>query len=356
MATYEQLPSGAWRAKVRRKGVRECKTFDTRDEAETWALTAESEVKRGIFVSTAEAERTTLTDALDRYARDNLPSLKSQATVRSQIKVICEDRIGSLSLAALSSSQLALFRDRRLQSVGGDSVRKDLALIRRVLNLAMREWSIALPHGNPVSQIALPKPGRPRERRLLPGEEGLLLGAAADYEASRSDSGPILAIIYFAIAVATRRGEVASVRWEHIDFGTRVLRIPETKTDEPRTVPLGPSAIVALCLALNDDAEHIPESGPVWGLRPDSITQAFTRVVERARAAYLAKCQEEGATADPRMLVDLRLHDLRHEATSRLFERGANPMQASAITGHKTLQMLKRYTHLRPADVRQFVE
>ena len=50
-------------------------------------------------------------------------------------------------------------------------------------------------------------------------------------------------------------------------------------------------------------------------------------------------------------IEDLRLHDLRHEATSRLFEKGLNPMQVAAITGHKTLQMLKRYTHLRAEDL-----
>jgi integrase len=50
-------------------------------------------------------------------------------------------------------------------------------------------------------------------------------------------------------------------------------------------------------------------------------------------------------------IEDLRLHDLRHEAASRLFEKGLNPMQVAAITGHKTLQMLKRHTHLRAEDL-----
>lgn len=48
---------------------------------------------------------------------------------------------------------------------------------------------------------------------------------------------------------------------------------------------------------------------------------------------------------------DFRFRDLRHEAASRFFERGLNPMQVAAITGHKALQMLKRYTHLRAVDL-----
>lgn len=44
-------------------------------------------------------------------------------------------------------------------------------------------------------------------------------------------------------------------------------------------------------------------------------------------------------------VIGARFHDLRHEATSRLFEKGLNVMEVAAITGHKTLDMLKRYTH-----------
>ena len=80
--------------------------------------------------------------------------------------------------------------------------------------------------------------------------------------------------------------------------------------------------------------------GRVWGIghsaynvRPDSISQAFERVYKAAGVA------------------DLTFHDLRHEATSRLFEKGLNPMQVAAITGHKISQMLKRYTHLRAEDL-----
>ena len=58
-----------------------------------------------------------------------------------------------------------------------------------------------------------------------------------------------------------------------------------------------------------------------------------------------------GGDADLQMLRDLRFHDLRHEATSRLFKKGLNPMEVAAIIGHKTLQMFERYTHLRAEDL-----
>ena len=86
-------------------------------------------------------------------------------------------------------------------------------------------------------------------------------------------------------------------------------------------------------------------------MEPDSITQAFVRAVFRARAAYEKECDEKGTKLDPSFLIDLTFHDLRHEATSRLFEKGFDTMEVRTITGHKTLQMLARYTHLREEDL-----
>jgi integrase len=135
------------------------------------------------------------------------------------------------------------------------------------------------------------------------------------------------------------------MRWEHLDRQARVLRVPETKTGEPRWVPLSSRALAVL------DAQPRRIDGYVWGIRADSITRAFDRVMRWARAAYEAECKPRRVKPDATMLTDLRFHDLRHEATSRLFEIGLNPMQAAAITGHQTLQMLKRYTHLRVEDL-----
>ena len=86
-------------------------------------------------------------------------------------------------------------------------------------------------------------------------------------------------------------------------------------------------------------------------MHADSITRAFARAVSRARMAYESECKKVGQKPDEKLLKDLRPHDLRHEATSRLFEKGLNLMEVAAITGHKTLQMLKRYTHLRAEDL-----
>lgn len=93
-------------------------------------------------------------------------------------------------------------------------------------------------------------------------------------------------------------------------------------------------------------------SGQVFGVTESLVAQAWGHAVARARRQYEKDCEKSRKKPDAAFLVDLRFHDLRHEATSRLFERGVfDSMEVASITGHKTLQMLKRYTHLRAEDL-----
>ncbi|MBE7567263.1 site-specific integrase [Acidithiobacillus sp. HP-11] len=124
-----------------------------------------------------------------------------------------------------------------------------------------------------------------------------------------------------------RRGEIAAMQWRNVNLRTNVLWVPDSKSGDLRRVPLSSRALAVLT--------PLPRrvDGQVWGIRADSITQAFERACRRAH------------------IDDLGFHDLRHKATSRFFEIGLNSVQVAAITGHKTLQMLQRYTHLRAEEL-----
>ena len=159
-----------------------------------------------------------------------------------------------------------------------------------------------------------------RERRLHQNEHAILIAAATSY------GEPLPAIIHLAIETGMRRTEIASMRWEHVNFSNCTLNIPETKTIA-RRIPLSPAAIEIL----HKQPRRL--DGKVFDIQPHSITQAFNRACKRAN------------------IETLRFHDLRHEATSRLFERGWSTMEVAAVTGHKDLKMLLRYTHLRPENL-----
>lgn len=331
MPTFVQRkgPGGkrVWQALVRRRGYpQQTRTFDTKGEAEGWASTLESEMSRGVFVSRAEAEDTTLAEALNRYRTEIVPQKKNAERESRRVNGLIH-MLGPLAPRFLASIRgkdiMSFIKTRQAGGAGPNTVRLDLALLSHLFNVARTAWGMES-LGNPVELVKGQRPKLPqgRDRRLVDDELPRLLAAAQAY------GGEIGPLITWAIETAMRRGEIAAMRWEHLDRKARVLLLPETKNGTPRRVPLSPAALAVL------DALPTKRSGFVWSMRPDSISQAFRRV-----------CKVAGITG-------ARLHDMRHEATSRLFEKqGFNAMEAAAVTGHKTMQMLKQYTHLRAEDL-----
>ena len=348
MATIRKRGPLQWEARVRHKGYPiQCRTFENRAAAQAWARTLEAQMDRGVFVSRAEAERTTLAEALERYAREVTPRKKGAAEELSRIEIWKRQRLASCTLASLRGKDVSDFiAERRAAGMSPYTIHHDLAVLSHLYTVARTSWGMAS-LGNPVDDASAARPKLPhgRDRRLRPGEEARLMAAARKFEASRTGAGPIASLIGFAIETAMRRGEIAALRWDHLDRDKHVLKVPESKNDTPRSVPLS-SAALRILAALPRRID-----GQVWAMQADSITQAFNQVLRNARAEYERGCQEAGLKPDKEFLVGLRFHDLRHEAVTRLFERGLNPMQVAAISGHKTLQMLKRYTHLRAEDL-----
>jgi len=200
--------------------------------------------------------------------------------------------------------------------------------LSRVLTIASRDWGISIPQ-NPVKMISLPKADKARTRRLEAGEKKRLL-QSANPELHR--------IITLALETGMRRGEILSIKKSHIDFNKSVLFIPSTKTDTPRSIPLSSAAITSLRGQLRASQSV---SGGVIPLHERPL---FTYSLRGLSGAFLRLCR--------RLNIDnLHFHDLRHEATSRLFEKGLNPVEVATITGHKDTRMLMRYTHLRAEDL-----
>ncbi len=330
MATFRKRPGpggrSAWQAQIIRRGHEpQYRTFDTKAKAEAWARQIESEIDREVFVSRAEATRTTIAEALSRYGREVSSKKRGAVQEASVIAILAVGPLGRLTLGSLQSKDLAQYRDSLLaDGYSPITIKRRLAILSHLYKIAIREWGMG---GlvNPVPNVSIPKLNNARDRRLQGDEYARLMSAAATY------GGEIGPLITWAIETAMRRGEIAAMRWEHLDRKAKVLLIPETKNGTPRRVPLSTRARAVL------DALPRRLDGRVWGMRPDSISQAFERV-----------CKAAGITG-------LTFHDLRHEAASRLSEKGFGAMEVAAITGHKTMQMLKRYTHLRAEDLAELL-
>ena len=185
----------------------------------------------------------------------------------------------------------------------------------------MREWGYALPC-NPVSQIRKPAASKARKRRLENDEEKRLLDALAQ---SRSPWAKPLVIV--AIETGMRRGESLSLRWENVHLAQSYVHLPDTKNGTARDVPLSTLAKKTLAELPRDI------SGLVFPIHFEALKSLWNRICRKLD------------------IEDLRFHDLRHEATSRFFEKGLNVMEVAAITGHKDTKTLSRYTHLRAEDL-----
>ena len=343
MATITKRGDLQWQVKVRRRGFpSQSRTFDTKAQAETWARMVEGEMDRGIFVDRSEYEKTTFVEALDRYEREVAVLKKGYAQEKYKIDYWRKTTFAQRYLAALRPMDIAAWRDEHLKTHSPSTVNRLLIILSHLYTIAIKEWGMG---GlvNPVSQIRKPKLSRGRDRRLLPGEEKVLLRACGSY------GGNIVGIVRFALETGMRRSELSGMTWDRVDLKKRTVTLPETKNGEKRIVPLSSEAVRIL--------SGLPRrvDGRVWDVESASISQAFTRAISRARKLYETECEEKGISPDPAFLADLNFHDLRHEATSRFFEKGLNPMQVAAITGHKTLQMLKRYTHLKAEDLAELL-
>jgi len=344
MATITKRGDLQWQVKIRRKGFPlQSRTFNTKTEGETWARQIEGEMDRGVFVDRSESEKTTLSEALDRYEREVSILKKGYAQEKYKIAYWKKSLIGQRYIASIRPTDLAAWRDEYLKKHSPSSVNRLMIVLSHLFTIAIKEWGMGSLI-NPVQQIRKPKLPRGRDRRLVPGEEKVLLSACEAY------GGDLSCLVRFALETGMRRGEIAGMTWEMVNLKKRTVTLLETKNGEKRIVPLSTEAVRILSgLPCRID-------GQVWGVESASMTQAFIRAVSRARSAYEKECEEKGTKPDQAFLVNLHFHDLRHEATSRFFEKGLNPMEVSAITGHKTLQMLKRYTHLKAEDLAKLLK
>ena len=309
-----------WQAIIRRQGVQsQVKTFVRKEEAIKWARQIEIEIDKGFIHHLSHDDPMVFKDIAYRYEREISIHKKSYLREKSRLKCLI-NHFGKLYLNQINASKVALFRDLRLsQGLSGATVIKDLNTLSHILSMAKKEWGYYLPF-NPVKEIRKPKPSSHRQRRIRPDEESLLLAMAR-----QSKSMMLEAMIIFAIETGMRLGELLKATWDDVDEG--LLTIHDSKNGEARVVPL------------SSLAQHTIQSLPMsistrrlfWCWKTVSGFQStWQRLIKRAG------------------LQGLRFHDLRHEAISRFFEKGLNTMEVAAISGHKSMQVLKQYTHIHP--------
>ena len=275
---------------------------------------------KGHFVSVSEAQRTTLGDVIERYLVEVTPRMKSATEDTIRLKALIRKPIAKWSMANLSAARVAAFRDERLTEVSAGTIIRELAYLSSIINHARREWGVNVP--NPVQMVRKPPSPPARGRVLTDAEVSALLKV---FEPIGRRSLWVKPIVQLALATAMRRGELLSLRWENINLMARTAYLPTTKNGDSRTVPLSSSAANIL--------ENLPRhlSGIVFPMNAPALNAAFKRGLSRSD------------------LKDIRFHDLRRTAITRMAEKLPNVIELAAVSGHKSLMVLKQY--YRPSAV-----
>ncbi len=331
MPTFEKRigKSGkvTWRVRVRRQGSSwQTKSFTKKSDAEAWARGIETRIDSGETLPTSEARKRTLADAIERYLEVTLPRSKHRKNSSEQTRLlnVWKADLGDRPLSSLTPAVIADARDRLAkksnragQPLSGSTVNRHITALSAVLRVAVREYGWI--QRNPVANVMRLEDSKGRERFLNEEERVRILA-----ECRTSSCAALLPVVQLALATGARKGELMGLQWTSIDLKRRTIRFLDTKNGESRTVPLAETAIATI-------KDWRGDKLPVGAVFPMSAG-AIDRAWQAARAAA--------------GLDDVRFHDLRHSAASYLAMSGASLMDIAAILGHKTLAMVKRYSHL----------
>lgn len=321
---------GKWRVLIRRKGhAAQCKTFPTKAQAERWARQREADIAGGAAPQLAGL---TVADVIDAYERlrDASRPISDSSNEHYMLKALRRG-LGHLPIATMTPQHLVDFAGmRREEGAGPYTINMDVSKLGTVMRYGGASLRLALPDvvgaARPLlTHLRLIGGGGRRDRRPTDDELARVIEAMTEKRGKLYGEA-----VAFAAVSAMRRGEVCAFKWADIDMETRVValwRKDPRKGKVLERVPILPPAWEIV------KRQPASEDGRVFPLHPGTLSKYFT---EACRALSIP---------------DLHFHDCRHEGTSRMFEGGYTIPEVALVTGHKSWNMLKRYTQLKPEDL-----
>ncbi|MEO9572425.1 MAG: tyrosine-type recombinase/integrase [Roseobacter sp.] len=327
MATIRRR-GDSWFAQVKKSGVRRSKSFSTKGMAQKWAIKTERDIELGeIGLSPKSTGGHTLAEAAKRYnteqghsfSRSKMEHLKRAVKVWGDVRLESAQQVDIQKIFAASK-------------YAGTSLELALATIGGVVKYARTVWLWEVSEqpwhdtSNAMKRRGAIKPINRRTRRCSPDEEQAIASHWLSNVVPHS-------VVPFLIDTPMRSGELAALRWDDVerkDANKFIVTIRERKgTKADDRVPL------------------LGRSGPImegwWASRGN------TGFVLGADQGLLYRAFKKATDAAD--IKDMVMHDLRHEGISRLFDAGWNIPQVAVVSGHRSWEHLKRYTHISAEDL-----
>lgn len=329
-----------WRAVVRIKGFPTvCNHFDRKQEADDWAQEVERQIKMGQFKFERVNTHRTFADLIDRYISDGaLEHLRAQKDAIRHMNY-WKERLSGYALVHLTPELLSKERQLLIETPMLNGKKRSSATVNRYtaalsscLTYACRRlrWI----DENPCFNLIKLKESKGRDRILSEDEASRLIISCKE-----SRNPYLFCIVLLAITTGMRQGEILQLKWDQIDFKNQLAHLKETKNGRPRSVPLVDEVIEELKRlheAKNPHKQVIFASKTAFG--EIDIKKPWQEALKRAE------------------LINLRFHDIRHSFATLAARQGASNLELATAMGHRTLQMLQRYTHLEADLVRKYSE
>lgn len=327
-----------WRAVVRIKGYPTvCNHFERKQEADDWASNVERQIKAGQFKFDQHKQQHTFTELVDRYISDG--TLEHH---RSAEDTLChlnywKERLGAYALVHLTPDLIGKERQLFLDTPSAKGKKRSSATANRYISSLSSSLSYATRqlrwvNENPCISLKKLKENPGRDRILTEVEIVSLL------EACRQSRSPYLfCIVLISLTTGARQGEILSLEWKHIDFENKLAFLTETKNGRPRSISLADPVIKELQKlhsSRNPLKTLVFASKTAFG-RID-IKKAWQQALKRAGISHC------------------RAHDMRHTFCTLAASQGASNLELATAMGHRTLEMLQRYTHLDAQVTKKF--
>lgn len=337
MASITQI-NGKWRALVRRKGFPSyCKTFPVKAQALAWATRIEADLGNGQVPAgdVVRGASFTVGELIQNYRSlmEKTRPISDKSNSHYILKAL-DLHLGQLDAMRITVDNLIDFcLIRSEEGAGPYTINMDVSKLGTVIRYTGSFLRLQLPDvvgmARPVlKHMGLIGAGGKRERRPQEDELARILAWLTE------NRGKVYAdFVYFAALTAMRRSEICGLLRADLDPKKRLVLIRQRK--DPRTKKT------------ND--QWIPLLGDAWDVANSQPVVIHEERIFPVHPQTMSKYFKDAAVA--LNIPDLRLHDMRHEGTSKLFEAGYAIQEVAMVTGHKKWETLKRYTNLRPEDL-----
>jgi integrase len=317
---------------VRLKGKRAAKTFRRITDARVWAKTKEAEILEGRFAGTAQGHKQSVGQMIDRYLDYELPK---RNTDHQKFRTHLEwwrNKLGKTKLVDVCPQMITECRDVLLTETitkGTKQTQRQPATVVRylatlsiVFSCAVKDWGWL--ERNPCQSVRKPAVNNAKDRYLSDKERERLLTACQD-----ANHPYLYTLVLLGIYTGARYGELANLTWGQLDLKKRWMTLDKTKNGEKRRIPLTQDVATQLRQLKRQQVIHSALVFPrADGKAPLEMRKAWEKIVKQAK------------------IKDFRFHDLRHTAASYFAMSGCSLLEIGDLLGHKTLTMVKRYSHL----------